>query len=34
MNDSALYELNLIAKECFIEPKWVMSPPGGRKLKL
>jgi len=29
MNDSALYELNLIAKECFIEPRWVMSPPGG-----
>lgn len=26
MNDSPLYELNVIAKECFIEPKWTLSP--------
>jgi hypothetical protein len=25
MNDSPLYELNVIAKECFIEPIWVVS---------
>ena len=30
VNDSALYELNLISKECFVEPRWQMSPPGGR----
>jgi len=29
VNDSALYELNLISKECFVEPRWQMSPPGG-----
>jgi len=26
MNDSPLYELNVIAKECFIEPKWTLTP--------
>lgn len=30
MNGSALYELNQIAKELFIEPKWSLSPAGGR----
>jgi len=30
MNDSPLYELNVIAKECFIEPVWnVTSLPNG-----
>jgi hypothetical protein len=30
MNDSPLYELNVIAKECFIEPKWTLSPQPDR----
>jgi len=33
MNDSPLYELNVIAKECFIEPKWTLSLQPDRNVR-